>query len=243
MNTSSSDQTELARRTLGELVARDFRAATVFEQLGFDYERSGHQTLQEAAAARGVGVDTVVQALQSAGLRATGRAGEGLDELIRHIVERHHQYVRESTPRIRGWLDSLVEQEIDAHPEFADVREIFRSLSDALGPHMVKEEHILFPFIHEMAAAARAGTRPSAGPFGTLLNPIRVMEADHFEAESLMTKLSALTHGYAVPAGASPTHSRCYEELARFEQDLVQHVRLENDVLFPGAIALEGLAN
>ena len=169
-------------------------------------------------------------------------ARDGLDELIRHVVEGHHRYVRETTPVVLGWLDTLIDidRASDRHPALVDVRETFRQLSDTLGSHMAKEEHILFPFIQDLEASARTGARPAVGPFGALANPIRVMEADHLEAESLVDQLRSLTHGYAVPADASPLHRRCYEELARFEEDLERHVHLENDVLFPAAIALEG---
>lgn len=170
-------------------------------------------------------------------------ADADLDDLIRHIVDVHHVYVRSITPVIGGWLDEIVEGDDPKPPEAEEVRRLFADLSEALATHMAKEEHILFPFIEDLAVAARSGTRPPGGPFGTLLNPIKVMEADHFEAEAILARLRDLTHGWTVPENAGATCRRCYEELARFDADLERHVSLENDVLFPGAIALEGRLN
>jgi len=161
-----------------------------------------------------------------------------LDDLIHHIVERH-QHVRETAPIIARWLDTLADVDGVRHPEVVAVRDTFRNLSATFGLHMTKEEHILFPFIRDLVRAAAAGTRPSAGPFGTLLNPIRVMEADHVEVESLLERVRGLTRGYLAPADASAMLRECYEALAHFEADLERHVRLENDELFPGARALE----
>jgi len=103
---------------------------------------------------------------------------------------------------------------------------------------MVKEENVLFPFIDDLARADRDGSRAPRGPFGTILNPVRVMESDHALAGELLSRLHSLTNGYRVPDDACNTYRLCYQELARFEHDLHRHVHLENNVLFPRALDL-----
>jgi regulator of cell morphogenesis and NO signaling len=232
-----------ARRSLAELVIDDARAAAVLERFGLDYCCGGRRTLEEAAAERGLAPDVVVQALGSLGPpRNTDRLPaewKDLDALTRHIVATHHRYVRDTTPVIAAWLDKLVARHGAGHPELAEVRAVFLELGDELMTHMAKEEHILFPFIEDLAAAHRAGARLPNGPFGTVLHPVRVMEEDHRLAGELIGRLRVLTRDHQPPEDACTTYRACYAELAAFEADLHRHIHLENNVLFPGALDLE----
>jgi regulator of cell morphogenesis and NO signaling len=160
---------------------------------------------------------------------------EGLDHLTQYLVETHHGYVRHACPLIVEWLDTLVSQ----HPELHKVRETFVALRDVLLSHLIKEEHLLFPYINELAVAARAQTRPPAGPFATILHPVRVMEAEHEAASALLEQLRSLTNDYTPPAGSDKTYRVCYEELTTFAEDFRRHIYLENNVLFPKALELE----
>ena len=239
----TSSNSSLLEQTLAEIVTADTRTAAVFDLAGLDYCCHGHRTLEEAAAERGVPVTPVLQQIQALGLatpddRAPGAEAD-LDVLTGHIVERHHAYVRERGPVIEGWLDKLVVRHGAGHPELAEVRAAFRALAADMGTHMVKEENILFPYIDGLATAARSGGRLPRSPFGTILNPIRMMEEDHEEAGELLERLRRLTAVYTPPADACTTYELCYEELARFEADLHRHVHLENNVLFPRAVELE----
>lgn len=163
-----------------------------------------------------------------------------LSSLIGHIVGQHHRYVREHQPILAGWLDKLVTRHGATHPELIEIREVFETLSRELLQHMAKEENILFPYIERLSSATPNGPRASLrSPFGTILNPIRAMEQEHYAADNLLARLRALTGGYQPPEDGCTTYRVCFEGLARFEADLRQHVHLENDVLFPGALALE----
>jgi regulator of cell morphogenesis and NO signaling len=232
-----------AERSLGDIVKHDDRTAAVLERFGLDFCCGGRQTLEKAAAARQVPVAPVVAALEALGSPAATVQSDTewpeLDALTRHIVERHHRYVRETTPTIQAWLAKLAARHGERHPELAQVRETFDALADELAPHMTKEENILFPFIDDLAAARRAGTRLPGSPFGTVLHPVRVMEEDHRAAADLLTRLRTLTAGFTPPDDGCTTYRACYAELERFERDLHWHVHLENNVLFPRAFELE----
>jgi regulator of cell morphogenesis and NO signaling len=162
-----------------------------------------------------------------------------LDALTRHIVETHHRYVREASASITVALDALTEACWETHGELRDVRKTFFALTSELLAHMFKEEHVLFPFIDELACAARAGTRPPAGPFGTIVHPVRVMEGDHQRSIALAERLRSLLHDFAVPAGVPQGYAACCAALARFDEDLYRHIAIENDTLFPAAVDLE----
>jgi regulator of cell morphogenesis and NO signaling len=80
-------------------------------------------------------------------------------------------------------------------------------------------------------------------PFGTVENPIRVMMKEHDTAGELLREIRALSSDYSVPPDGCISHRTLYEALTEFEQDLHQHVHLENNILFPRAIALEAGAS
>ncbi len=229
--------------TLADIVIGDARTATVFDRLGLDYCCRGHQTLAEAAGANGVSLPAVVDELARLSPpldEADALAAElDLPSLTRHVVSRHHGYVREATPQLRAWLAKLVNRHGARHRELEEVRDVFDALSNGLESHMLKEESVLFPFIEAMAEAASAGMSLPPGPFGTILNPIRAMKAEHREAGEQVERLRRLTSVYQPPADACMTYRLCYGELARFEGDLHRHVHLENHVLFSRALALE----
>ena len=239
----SSPLLPFAERTLGDIVKDDPRAAAVLDRVGLDYCCGGGRTLREAASARHLDLTPTVAALEALGTPvADERAREewdDLDALTEHIVQRHHRYVREMTPSIQTWLAKLVARHGTRHPELAQVRDTFDRLADELAAHMAKEENILFPAIDELAAARRADHHLPASPFGTVLNPVRVMEDDHRAAGDLLARIRTLTDDFALPDDACTTYQLCYTELERFERDLHWHVHLENNVLFPKALELE----
>ena len=239
----SSPPVPFAERTLGDIVRDDPRAAAVLDRVGLDYCCGGGRTLGEAASARQLDLTPTVAALEALGTPvADPRALEEWDELdalTEHIVWRHHRYVREMTPSIQTWLAKLVARHGTRHPELVQVRDTFDQLTNELAAHMAKEENILFPAIDDLAAARRASQRLPASPFGTVLNPVRVMEDDHRAAGDLLARIRALTDDFALPDDACTTYRLCYAELERFERDLHWHVHLENNVLFPKALELE----
>ena len=241
--TNSTPALPFAERSLGDIVKHDSRTATVLERFGLDYCCGGHRTLQEATAGRRLDLAPVVDALEALGSPAleteSNLEWQELDKLARYIVQRHHGYVREVTPTIRTWLAKLVARHGNRHPELAQVNGTFDELTTELFSHMAKEENLLFPFIEDLAVAHRVGKRLPTSPFGTILHPVRVMEADHRAAGDLLANLRALTHDYAPPDDACTTYRLCYAELERFESDLHWHVHLENNVLFPRALDLE----
>jgi regulator of cell morphogenesis and NO signaling len=235
------------QQTLGDLVRLDTRAARVLERFGLDFCCGGRRTLAEAADAHGVRLEAVVEDLQALG-DPTPESLEpaewkDLDVLVRHILDRHHAYVRDSAPAIQAWLDRLVARHGARHAELEEMRLVFSQLAEELDTHMVKEENILFPYINDLAATWRSGGTLPVGPFGTILNPVRVMEADHALVGELIGRLRALSGGFIPPDDACTTYKLCFAELARFEQDIHRHIHLENNILFPRALELErGLA-
>jgi len=227
--------------TVGEIVAADYRAAAVFERFDIDFCCGGGRLLVDACRQTAVSPDVVEQALQSLSPHDTcdgaDVAGWPIDRLADHIVATHHEYVRSALPAITRWLRRLRAVHGAKHPELLSASSSFERLSVELAQHMLKEELVLFPYIRELASTRSGRVKPS--PFGTVQNPIRMMEREHQEVDDEILRMRELTNGYSLPADGCSTYRVCLAELAQFESDLRRHVHLENDVLFPKAVEAE----
>jgi len=126
-----------------------------------------------------------------------------------------------------------------AHAELIQIQPLFEAMGQELSTHMMKEEQVLFPYIEHLEESAdKAAARPRAC-FDSVKGPIANMIAEHDDAGALLQRIRELANGYAVPGGACPTYQALYRGLEAFERDLHQHVHLENNILFPRAIAME----
>jgi regulator of cell morphogenesis and NO signaling len=229
-------------QTTREIAIRNPEAVPVFESLGIDYCCGGSRSLKDACNRANVDPNHLTQLLEKFDKRvepATDWIAEPLDALSRHIVERHHAYVRRVTPQIENWLNKVVTKHGAKHPEVREIQQLFESLAEELFAHMLKEERVLFPYLELMAAAERENTSPAKPFFDSVEIPISRMLAEHDDAGELTARIHELSGGYQPPADACPTFHALYNGLAEFERDLHQHVHLENNILFPRALDLE----
>ena len=236
--------------TVRDLVGRYPQTRPVFEKHGIDYCCGGAKCLAEAASEHSVKLPALVDALEETLQTARGKAtatdkdwyAAPLAELVQHIVEVHHGYMKAALPRLRSLVPTVLKAHGAHHGEvLRQVRDLFNALDAELSGHLMKEEQVLFPYIVAIEARVREGTPEPQACFGSARNPIRQMENEHESAGQALAKLREVTHDYALPTDACPTFRAMYEELQRMEADLHQHIHLENNILFPRAIAAESL--
>ena len=229
--------------TLKNIVTKDFRAAAVFEKYSLDFCCRGGKTVEEACREGGLDPENVLDELKKldgAGTGPDGRYAEWpLDFLSDYIVNTHHAYVRGAIPVLDAHTRKIVSVHGANHPELVEIAGHFQAVAAELASHMMKEERILFPFIKTLALADRNPGTFRMPPFGTVRNPIAMMEAEHRNAGDALAAIRALSGGYAPPEDACTTYRVTFQELKQFEQDLHQHVHLENNILFPKAVAIE----
>ncbi len=160
--------------------------------------------------------------------------------MIDYIVNNHHFYVVNATSTIEKHLQKVAAAHGEKHPEVISIQEIFNSLKEELLNHMQKEEKMLFPYIKKLNIAVKNSLEVPIAPFGTVDNPLRVLESEHESAGKMMAEINKLSDGYVPPENACGTYIVLYSELKEFENDLHKHVHLENNILFPKALELEG---
>ena len=157
--------------------------------------------------------------------------------LIRHIVAKHHTYLREELPAIESLFDGPAKGQSASQPD--GLTRIFRQFRRGMEEHMKKEEAILFPMIEKLERAREAGSAAPRLPFGSIGHPIAIMEQEHERARKELAEIRTLTDGYTrVPAGAGEQTS-ALDRIKALDADMEIHSRLEDEILFPRAIGLE----
>lgn len=163
-----------------------------------------------------------------------------LKNLIRHIVTKHHEYLKLELPRVGQRVRTVVQAYGAKDPAtLQELEKVYGELWEELDMHMHKEEMMLFPAIERFEAATQRGTMLPPPPFGSIRNPIAVMEREHVSADDAFVRIRELMRGFESPSDACSTYGAMLDGLQALEADLHIHIHLENDILFPRAIALE----
>jgi regulator of cell morphogenesis and NO signaling len=227
-------------KTVREIAVEFPQATRIFEKVGIDYCCGGQKTLEQACAAANVRVSEIMESLNGAGPvnQQDWNTGQ-LGELIAHIVGTHHNYVKSEIPRLESLIAKVCGVHGKNHPELLQEQNVFRGLGSELSAHLMKEENILFPYIARVEQTIASGHAAPRPPFGTVGNPIHMMMMEHDSAGDALRELRRLSNDYAPPPDACISYQTLYRAFGEFEADLHQHIHLENNILFPRAIALE----
>jgi regulator of cell morphogenesis and NO signaling len=216
----------------------------VFEKLGIDFCCGGNRPLEEVCAAANLNLDEVLRALETA-TAAPVRLSErqlqagSLAELTAHIVKTHHAFVRREIPQLESLAEKVSTKHGANHPELLHIRSVFHGVGQELLMHMMKEESVLFPYIERMEEAVVEHQPILPPPFGSIANPVRMMEQEHASAGAALKAMREASHDYTAPEDACTSYQALYHAFDAFEKDLHQHIHLENNVLFPRAIEME----
>ncbi|MEP1032244.1 iron-sulfur cluster repair di-iron protein [Ekhidna sp.] len=232
-----------SKQIIGELVAEDYRAATVFKERNIDFCCNGDRTIGEACALKKIDENEVLNALEKVihGKNTPTDHPKDMtpDVLADYIVETHHTYVEKKLPELKAYLKKVAAVHGEHNPEVIKIHELFEASAGELAMHMKKEEMILFPFIRQMMKAKASGEPLIPPHFGTAENPINMMKHEHATEGDRFREIAELSNNYTPPTHACNTYRVSYAMLQEFENDLHRHIHLENNILFPKALKLE----
>jgi regulator of cell morphogenesis and NO signaling len=222
--------------TIGEIVANDFRAASIFKEAGIDFCCGGNKSLSEACTEKGAVASSLLEQLET--LAQTPVSGAmnfkewNLSFLSDYIVNTHHKFVLKNLPELVFYTQKIANVHGDHHPELIEVASLFTKINDELLQHLKNEEEVLFPAIKE----AEKNASPSIK--STIVSEITRMQGEHEFAGGAMDKINVLTNNYTIPDDACNTYRVSLKLLEQFEDDLHIHVHLENNILYPKALKL-----
>ena len=209
-------------------LARNIPGSTqIFHEFDLDFCCGGQQSLRDAINQKALNADVVVQrltALQNAPDTDQDWSGVPTEQLIDHILQRYHERHRQQLPELIR-LALRVEQVHGEREECPQgLSDHLNNMMQALESHMLKEENILFPMLRQGIRGAGVG------------GPVSVMRMEHDEHGDGLARLAEITNNITLPKGACNTWRALYSGLEQLRTDLMQHIHLENNILFIDAL-------
>jgi regulator of cell morphogenesis and NO signaling len=226
----------MAAQTIGDLVAKDYRTAGVFEKYGIDFCCGGKVALAAACREKGIDLAELVREIGQVAEEPVDRSQNygawELPFLADYIVNTHHAYLKENTGNIAAYTRKIAEVHGAHHPEVIEIAAIFDTIAADLELHLREEEEVLFPAIRKIAALAKAGGAQDAAELQTLRANLTSLYHEHDEIGAAIHAIRHLARDYAIPGDVCNTFMVTYRKLKEFEDDLHKHVHLENNILF-----------
>lgn len=236
------DATTETTRTIGEIVAADFRTAQVFTGHGIDFCCGGKVALAAICAEKGVDLATIsgeLAAVQSEPkTRDQNYSSWSLPFLADYIVNTHHAYLKENDGQIAAYAEKIAEVHGAHHPEVIEIAAIFAKIAADMTAHLREEEEVFFPALKRADAARTAGAAAEAGDRETIRLSLLKLHREHEVIGDAVHTIHHLSKGYAIPGDVCNTFMVTYQKLKEFEDDLHKHVHLENNILFSKAAEL-----
>ena len=230
---------------ISDIVTHDYRTADVFRKYDIEYCCGGKWSLDAICMMKGLDINQIKTELEKATrtihLFNNLHFNEWpLDFLADYIINIHHSYLKQSMHEIKKMLVSFIEEHVKKYPNLGALEVSFNQLYREVFPHMRQEEEILFPYIKQIYHAYSANESYASLLVRTLRKPVEeVMTKDHESAMNHLHQFRLLTNEYTPPANACVSHKVSFAKLRELDNDLTQHIHLENNILFPKAIAIE----
>lgn len=235
MNTTVEDL-DLNELTVAEVALTFPHSLKELNRYKLDFCCGGKKSFIQACRAAGVDPESIMKDL------AKTQSDFGADNrmnfvswdvplLIDFIVQHHHTYVKDAIPKIEELLNKVCEVHGNDSQYLIDIRRDFSDLRDELLKHLPKEEKIIFPAIREMFVPDSKTSETRLTPY-YLVEPLCMAEQEHERAGELIHSIRKLSNNYSPPAHACPTFRMTYFMLQQFDDDLMQHIHLENNILF-----------
>ncbi|MGB3149432.1 MAG: iron-sulfur cluster repair di-iron protein [Maribacter sp.] len=233
----------IQERTIGQLVAADYRTAQIFKNHKIDFCCKGNRSVKEVAEKHNLDIDQLNIELAEVQQKKMNESIDfqswPLDLLMDYIEKKHHRYVEKQIPVLKQYLNKLCKVHGERHPELHKMAQHFDMTAGELTMHMKKEELMLFPWIRKMVKALKLGETLDRPHFGSIKNPIAAMMQEHENEGERFMLIAQLSNDYTPPKDACSTYRVSFSLLQEFEEDLHRHIHLENNILFPKAEELE----
>jgi len=228
--------------TVGEIAARDIRKAEVFKKYGIDFCCGGKKSLKQVCEEKGLDLEIVEAELENPVQQVSSSNDYNrwqLDFLADYIYNQHHLYYYNELPVLKGLITKVTQHHGGNHPELKYVHSLFAHLVEELDTHFMREENLVFPFIKALVLAKRTRNLETLDSQSSLNEAIQLMEVDHEGAGDILAEIQRLSNNYTPPADACNSYQFLYKKLKDLDEDLHQHIHLENNILFPKALKLE----
>jgi regulator of cell morphogenesis and NO signaling len=242
MRMEESITVQTSDRTVGEIVAANYRSAKVFEKHGVDFCCGGNVALAAICKNKGLDLATITAELEAVKSepveQSQNYASWEMPFLADYIINAHHSYIKGNIKQISTYTHKIAAVHGENHPEVIQIAAIFDKIASDLVTHLCEEEEVFFPAIKRAYAAKMAGAALEAKDIETIKNSLAKLSQEHEEIGDAMHAIRHLAKEYAIPGDVCNTFVVTYQKLKEFENDLHKHVHLENNILFVKAAQL-----
>jgi regulator of cell morphogenesis and NO signaling len=231
--------------SVSEIVREDYRTADVFRKYDIDFCCGGKWPLKMVCETKNLDYEMIKEELEQSARTITIHNTLPFDEwdidfLTDYIVNVHHQYLRRALPEAKDYVEKFLDGHLKKFPHLSELLTIFTGLCKEMFPHLDQEEQILFPYVRQIAHAYHGKESYAGLLVRTLRKPVEnVMRHEHETVNTILQQMRRITDNYTLPEGACISHKVTFMKLLEIDNDLVQHMHLENDILFPHSIAME----
>lgn len=230
---------------VSDIVTHDYRTADVFLKYNIDFCCGGKWPLDVVCKSKDLDTEDVLKELKRAHRHIISGSVLEFDEwsidfLADYILNIHHRYLNKALPEVNEYVNRFLEGHRKKFPELTELENILHRMMKEIPPHMRKEEEIIFPYIKQINHAFKHKESYASLLIRTLRKPVEeVMQGEHEMVGKQLHRMRELTNNYTPPPNACITHKVTYAKLCEMDNDLVQHIHLENNILFPKAIVME----
>ena len=228
-----------------DIVKHDYRTTEIFRKYDIDFCCGGKWPLEMVCQNKNLNIEEVINELQKIVTQSASNAALDFDSwdidfLVDYIYNIHHQYLKKALVETREQVNKFLDEHRTKFPELAELEFIMNRFMKEIPPHMKQEEEIFFPYIKQIHHAYKHRESYARLLIRTLRKPIEeVMLKEHEATGSSLHRLRKITNNYTTPEKACITHKVTFAKLNELDKDLVQHIHLESNILFPKAIKME----
>lgn len=230
---------------VSDIVSSDYRTASVFRKYGIEFCCGGKWPLNQVCESKGLNVELIISELDS--ITRTIQVSNYLtfadwdiDFIIDYIINIHHESLKKALPEIQEQLKDFVEEHSGKYNGLVELKHVFDKLLKEMLPHLMQEEEIIFPYIRQIAHAYKSNESYASLLVRTLRKPVEsVMKHEHETTGKILRRMRELSNNYTPPPDACVKHKVVFSVLKDLDNDLAQHLHLENNILFPKAIGME----
>lgn len=228
-----------------DIVTRNYHTADVFRKYGIEFCCGGRWPLETVCATRGISFDELKNDLENASRPVympprLSFERWNVDFLTSYIINVHHEYLRNTLPATEEIVTRFADEHVKKYPKMQEVKKLCGTLKKEILPHLMEEEQTIFPYICQVVHAYENNDSYAKLLVKTLRKPLdKMMRQEQESLSSLVLKIRSLSENYIPPEPSCVSHKVALSRLKELDNDLMQHIYLENDILFPRAIRIE----
>ncbi len=227
---------------IGELVAQNYVHAYVLFYFGIKFYEFSELTLEQVCLKKGLRLEQVLRELESPSLVQDAElslTAYPIDLIIEYLKHAHFIFIKHKLPYMAGLVQSFNARHADYTGIERDLKVVFPLFVEDFIHHIYEEEDTLFSYIRALERAAKGNYNPTRLFYLLEKNALHKFASEHEAHDDEMEGIRKITKDYAITSN-TPLHIKVlYAELKNFEKSLIVHARIENEILFPKAMALE----